>query len=87
MNKKIRHYDMIIQIGDLPKPLHFYRITIQMLYALRNKYFNLYGPMVESIEVFNSDTKRIIQPMCFHSDELIDDDTTNPTKFYERYGW
>jgi hypothetical protein len=37
--------------------------------------------------VVNNTTKRPVPPLCFHSDELIDDDTTNPTKFYERYGW
>ena len=82
-----KHYDVTIYVEDLPKPLHFYHASIQMFYALRRKYFDLYGNRIEAIDVINNATKRPVPPLCFHSDELIDDDTTNPTKFYERYGW
>ena len=86
MNKTTKHYDMTITVRDLPKPLHFYHITIQMFYALRRKYFDIYGNTVEDIEVLNNATKKRVEPLCYYCGD-DDGEYTNPVKFYERYGW
>ena len=83
---QMKRYDMIITVEGLPKPLHFYHIGIQMLYALRHKYFDLYGNRVEEIEVFNNATKNRIEPLCYYCGD-DDGEYTDPMKFYERYGW
>ena len=83
---QMKRYDMTITVDGLPKPLHFYHIGIQMLYALRHKYFDLYGNRIEEIEVLNNATKKRIEPLCYYCGD-DDGEYTDHMKFYERYGW
>lgn len=85
MTKPRKHYDVTISIYDADRTfsLHFYRVSIPMLYALREKYRNLYGDRVEAIEVVNAANKKRVAPLCYHADENIDEQSD----LWEKDGW
>ena len=80
---KQKRYDVVIYVDDLPNPLHFFRVTVQMYFALRKKYFNLYDTRVEAIDVYNTATKKRVDPLCYHADENIDEQQD----LWDRDGW